>query len=614
MAEDHAETLPRAHSKRDRRHAVPKKKHTLRRSILFSLLGVLIIVLAAGVWIGVRALTAKSALEAAVGQVKTVSGSLSSFDTSTLGKTYDGLHKNTSTAVDMTSDWVWGAAEKIPGIGANLLAFRQTAVVVNDLVEDGLHPVAKAATGVSIASLKPVNGKIDLKPIAKLSPAVVKAAAAVAHANKAAKAIDTSSTIGILSSKVTELRQMLAKVDPPVQEAAKVLPLVAPALGSTGPRHYLMMFQGNSEVRALGGNPAAMAVIEMNDGVITITKQYSSSNFHNARPQSVEPLNPAVEHIYSDIIGRWIPNITSTPDYPTAVSLMRAYFAEEDSTKLDGVISLDPVALSYLLKVTGPAKMATGDTLTSANAVSLLLNEAYFKYPEGADSNAFFAEAAVSAFKVLTSGKGDPAQLLKAIVRSVNEGRLMYWSANPAEAAALKDTRLAGTLPTSNADATVVGAYVNDVTGSKMDYYIKGKATTASTQCTAPDKPVFTETVTLSNVIDPNIIPTLPLYITGPYYTPGTVATDVVVYGPVGGTITGWKSSGGTAEMKTSGAINGRPVYRIQTTLKPGENITLTYTMTAPKGKFGPLEMRTTPMVWPTPTTVSSPGCAVAKK
>ena len=42
--------------------------------------------------------------------------------------------------------------------------------------------------------------------------------------------------------------------------------------------------------------------------------------------------------------------------------------------RVDGVISFDPVALSYLLKATGPVKIGNGETITSDNAVSYLLH------------------------------------------------------------------------------------------------------------------------------------------------------------------------------------------------------------------------------------------------
>ena len=68
------------------------------------------------------------------------------------------------------------------------------------------------------------------------------------------------------------------------------------------------------------------------------------------------------------------------------------------------VVSIDPIALSRLLQVTGPVTLPDGEQLTSENVVSKLLNEAYFRYPEGgAESDAYFATAASAVFERIMS-------------------------------------------------------------------------------------------------------------------------------------------------------------------------------------------------------------------
>lgn len=57
-------------------------------------------------------------------------------------------------------------------------------------------------------------------------------------------------------------------------------------------------------------------------------------------------------------------------------------WAEGDiGTEIDGVISFDPVGLSYLLAGTGPVTLSTGDELRSDNVVSLPLSEVSSRYP-----------------------------------------------------------------------------------------------------------------------------------------------------------------------------------------------------------------------------------------
>jgi hypothetical protein len=588
---------------------IPTRRH--RRPLLKSFrlwvpVGVALVVAALAIvtlYVGNKALDAKRNLEAALPLASKVETQLMSGDSAGASQTAALLQQKTAVARRDANDGLWRRLEWVPVAGPNLHAVRTLSDVVDDLANHAITPASK----INVAAFKPVNGRLDVQAVRNLQATVAEAKAAVGSAARSVAGIDRAGLISQVDSAVTKLDETLKKADGIISGVDGVVKVLPGALGLDGTRHYLMMFQGNSEIRALGGNPAALALVTVSNGSVKITKQLNSNDFYNARPTSVAPLDPAVQHIYGDIIGRYIPNITSTPDFPTTVKLVRAYWAEEDPTHIDGVISFDPVALSYLLKATGPVKLATGQTLTAANAVPLLLNQVYSIYPAPIVQNAFFAAAADSIFKTLMSGTGSPSGMATALTHAANEGRLLFWSENPNEEKIIATTRMAGILPTTNGKNTLVGAYFNDVTGSKMDYFMKASVAAASNQCTATT-PTFTATVTLSNVLDPSKANSLPRYVTGPYYKPGNIGTDVVVYGPVGSTFKTWKANKGVT-VRAKGVIAGRPVMRIWVVLTPSRSATLSYTLTGSKGAYGPLEVQTTPGVWPTPTTATMTGC-----
>ena len=58
-------------------------------------------------------------------------------------------------------------------------------------------------------------------------------------------------------------------------------------------------------------------------------------------------------------------------------ALARAMYRRREGVSVDGVLATDPVALSYLLHVTGPVRVPQGRPLSAGNAVSMLLSEAY---------------------------------------------------------------------------------------------------------------------------------------------------------------------------------------------------------------------------------------------
>lgn len=568
-----------------------------------------LVVLALGglaAFVGGKVVDARTNLEAALPLVQTTEQQLLAGNGSAAAHTAALLQKKTSAARAATDGAAWKSIEWVPVIGPNLRAVRTLSDVVDGLA---IHAVVPAST-INLSAFQPVDGRLNPEAIQRLQSTVSGAKTSIDDAVHTVGGVSRRHLVPQVSAALTRLSASLHKVQGVIDGVDGVVKVLPGALGMDGPRHYLLMFQGNSEIRALGGNPAALALVTVDDGAATITKQLSSSNFYNGRPTSVAPLDPAVEHIYSNIIGRWLPNVTSTPNFPTTVDLLRAYWAEEDPTHIDGVISFDPVALSYLLEATGPIPLTTGQTLTAANAIPLLLNQVYSIYPDPMVQNAFFAATADSVFKTLMSGKGNTVGTLQALVRATDQGRLLFWSENPAEEKLVKNSRLSGILPSTNTSSTVVGAYFNDVTGSKMDYFVKARVAASSTQCSSTT-PTFDTSVVLSNVITPSQVGSLPYYVTGPYYKPGRIATDVVVYGPVGSRFTSWKANG-SVTLRSKGVISGRPVMRILVTLGPKTSMTLHYTLAGVKGSYGPLQVQTTPGVWPTPTTTSTPGCKPA--
>ena len=53
-----------------------------------------------------------------------------------------------------------------------------------------------------------------------------------------------------------------------------------------------MLFQNNAESRGTGGNPAAVVLVNVTDGKISIAKQANSGDFNNNRPEPIIELQP----------------------------------------------------------------------------------------------------------------------------------------------------------------------------------------------------------------------------------------------------------------------------------------------------------------------------------
>lgn len=607
--------------------AEKKPRRPLLRSFRFwipvGILLLLIVLTVAGLLVGKpiydRAMSARASLVQAMPLATQAKNQILAGDSEGAAATAEKLSALTADAREQTDDGMWKSLEWVPFVGPNLHAVRTAAAVTDDLVTGAVAP----ATSLSLKALTPVNGAINLDAITAMQGTVTQAADTIDKASSDLDAIDEGSLIPQVEEAVGQLTGAVDELQPMVGPARDILGVLPAALGADGPRNYLTIFQNNAESRGTGGNPAAIVMITADKGKITIGRQVASTDFNNARPEPIIPLDPETEALYGSKIGRWISDATLTPDFPETATLVRAWWKELVGTPVDAVISFDPVALSYLLEATGPATVPADPVevdgyqvqildqpivLTADNAVQFLLNQVYWDYEPYAQ-DAIFAASARSVFDVLTAGGAQPKPLLDSLMRAVDEGRLMYAPATEEEAELIRGSKLAGQLPSTNDDATTLGVYVNDFTQSKLDYYMQLDLAASTTQCTAPDAPTFTLTAKLTNTVTPELAPDLPRWIApANFFEKGHVATNLVMYGPVGATNATITVDGKAQNRKLLQHL-GRPAVLVPIHNAPGQSHTVTVEFQAAKGEYGPLDVRHTPMVRETPVAMESPGC-----
>ena len=588
-------------------------------------LGVLIVLaVVAAAWVGVRAYLAYGHLTAAQRTAAGATAVLS--DPSSAATLIDGLSSDTRAARELTSDPVWRLAETAPWIGPQLAAVSTVAAAIDDVASDALEPLAAVAAGFSPDSIRPVDGRIDLAPISALSGAASTGAEGVDRAARSIDAIDAAPLLGPVKNAVAEVDELMSTASATTDALARATALLPAMLGADGPRDYLIVFQNNAEWRSLGGIVGAMALVHTDDGSITLVDQRSSStSFNNYARDGILPLDPEVESIFGIRPARWVHNVTQVPDFSISGPLAQAFWERETGVEVDGVIAMDPVALSYLLEATGPVELATGDVLTSDNAVQLLLNEVYVRYEEPVAQDAFFAAATVGVFEALVSGDVDPGTLVSSLGRAGDERRLLLWSAIEEDQALLVDTTLVGPLPVTDEDQVGFGVYLNDGTGSKMDYYVDTKTTLDWSSCSLDRAErasgELTLTVSLSNDAPADAATSLPPHITGMTgrETVGGVASDDAT--TIGGVAPGDAKTIGYVylpegfELRSAersddagfggGFHDGRQVLTFSSTLSPGESVTATFVVRS-----------TTPgaaqaIAWTTPTVDADQPTAV---
>jgi len=551
-------------------------------------------------WLVVRGLIARDQLTGAIPEARELSESVldgTGADTEAIAAS---LKDRARTASAMTHDPIWRLTEYVPWLGANLTAVRQVTEIADTLTGNGLDPLISAAAQFDPDSFAIENGAIDLAPIISLQGGIEAANRAMASAGQQAREIDASATAGPVRDAVDQLLGLVDEVTSSVDAIDRTAHLLPAMLGADGPRNTLVLIQNNAELRASGGISGALAVMTADNGAIELVAQGSTSDFNPPYDSPILPLDDATASLYGEITGEFIQDVNLTPWFDTSGQLARAMWEDRMGGTIDAVVAVDPVLLSYLLKATGP--LPVGDiTLTSENAVAVLLSETYARYPDPREQDAFFAAAAQAVFSALTESSIDPKAVVEALVRGGDEGRVRIWNVREDDQRWVEGTTLSGMLPSDNSDGPRLGVYLSDGTGSKMDYYLDTEISVASAMCRADGLPTYRVTVTLTNTAPADAATSLPWYVTGggEYGTPpGNIETIVALYGPVDAVNQGATLDGAVANGHAA-IDRGRPAIVIPTELAPGETTTLTADFVGAAPIKGPLTVDHTPVLSP---------------
>jgi hypothetical protein len=557
------------------RHAVRRRRNRSRQRLLRVTLVLLLMLIAAVGWIIYTGLRAKDNLQRASHDVAVLQSQAESGNVAGERVSLASLQREAHSARVDTGGPIWRLARWTPIVGSNAAAITTVASAVDNLAQHALPSLVDTSATVDLQALAPHGGRIDLAPIQHAAPALIEASSAVERVRDQVAGISTSGLVPIVRTSVRQLRSDLDAAVTTTATAARAATLLPPMLGASQPRTYALLFQNNAELRATGGIAGSWAIVRVENGAVQIVKQGSAGDVNN-RLTGV-PVPPDVAALYTNRPGTFLQDVDMAPSFPTDATLASEMFEQAYGMQMDGVISTDPVALAGLLSATGPVQLPDGASLTASNTVSLLLSQVYQNIQNPALEDIFFAQAANAVFSALSAGQGDAHATVKALAAAASAGRLTVWSRHPDEEKLLAGTELEGALPaTEKPENPTIGVFLNDGTGAKLDYYLhEDVAVTSAASCPAGRIGLHV-LVTVRSTVPANA-KGLPAYVTGDPAAGvplGTMATQVVVSAPLGGSIES-VTIGGVRSSIGTGTESGRSVGVVFVDLKPGETKTI---------------------------------------
>lgn len=576
--------------------------------------GLLVIVLVVAGILGARlfseAMDVRDDLEAAKSRLGNVTELVRSGDAEQFSAVAADVQTYTSDADRIVQGPLWQYASWVPFVGQNVAAIRDTTEATHILVRDALPASFTVLGAMQRENIRFEGGGFNLATFRGALEALPAVDAAFTEASAKISGIDRDALLPFVDDAVEQVIDVIEQSAPIAHTATDVLPTALKMLGEDGPRTYLVIFQNNAEIRATGGAGAAGVYVKADGGRIELLGTTGSASFEidgvSGTAQLALPADTLA--LYDDEFSRFSQNYTKTPNFPTAARLFQAVAPVTDGYTVDGVVSLDPVVLGDILAVTGPVTV-DGIEVNADNAVSLLLNETYFRFPgDQAPADAFFAATSGLVFQKLVSGDWDLTAMLDVFRTAGEQQRLYGWFSRPEEEQVAQRLGIDGAMKTDNAEATEVGIFLNDAAVSKLEYYL---STSIAVTCDAAARTVTTS-ITMTNNVDRDDLTYHIGALRSPRYggSNTTMLLDVLYFAPPGASITSVSPASGDAEgLDRASTEDGRNARSIAILLDRGQTRTVSYTSVLPEGPLGPLSVRYSPTVTDTPITIDQ-GCA----
>jgi hypothetical protein len=352
-----------------------------------------------------------------------------------VGRQLQSVHALSSAAADATS----AAAEGLDGVGAALAM--STADGPSRLAQVTALNVAAESTYQKLAAID------DLGP--------------------------SSALLGPIDEAHDELADELSEATQALADAASGARAAQGLL--QGPRRYLLVAANNAEMRAGSGMWLSGGVLATANGELDLGEMRSLTDA-DLRP---EPGSVTSGPLSQDYLARWSwakpeeewRNLMLSPDFPASAQLAAGMWQSVAGETVDGVLSVDPVALAAVLRATGPVQV-DGREVSADQVVPELLHDQYVSFGDSPRETVArrdqLGRIAEAAFTALDAGNWDPAVLAKELASAVQGRHLMAWSPNEVEQAGWVAAHMDGGLGDRDLSVAVL-----NTSATKTDWFLR---------------------------------------------------------------------------------------------------------------------------------------------
>ncbi len=369
--------------------------------------------------------------------------------------------------------WRVAPARWLPVIGRQLRSGHKLSVAASEMIDIGLGLTAEVRT---------ISDRLDAGDLG-ITDALVEVAAPLAEMQQRAEAIDLGpdeALVGPLASarrtgqlRYDELVDGLARASDGAQGLAAFL---------EGPSRYLLFAANTAQMQSGMGGLLSIGVVEVHNGDITVSGVRSVSDL--PPPATPVPLE-------ADYAARWgwlDPNLAwsslgTTPRFDITASTAAAMWEATGAEPVDGVLAVDPVALSAVVSATGPVRIE-GQQYGAGALLDYLVHGQYLTLTEDiyenwqtfaiaqAERRDHLASIAAQVVANITSDDVDGFDVMIQLADAARGRHVMFWSMDEVQQNAWRAAGVSGELEVDSMLLSLVNR-----SATKADFYVSMVAT-----------------------------------------------------------------------------------------------------------------------------------------
>jgi len=269
-----------------------------------------------------------------------------------------------SSVID--NGWIADVVGGLPGLDRQVAAVRSLRHAGEDgtslaldlvpLLRDLHSGAAAGGSGVikELASLGGTEGTVLTRALGDLSAL-----------DAAVGSIPSGSLFGPIQHLRADAQMAQGRLDGPVRAGLTILQTL-PSIVGTGTHRYLILLTNPGEERGGGGFIGAVGTVVFQDGQL-VSSNFIDSQFSDALVTNIPAPPPIQEITGTNLVlsdSNWSPN------FPTSAALAAKFYTGATGLPIDGVINVDPIALSYVLQVVGDVQVPPyPQVVSSANSL-----------------------------------------------------------------------------------------------------------------------------------------------------------------------------------------------------------------------------------------------------